>query len=74
MARHADPERIHQARRAATRNGLTDYCMSVEQAERWCDAWEIEAASRGLPRDFDYWTLGKAWIAEERKARRPGWC
>jgi hypothetical protein len=74
MARRADPERIHQARRAATRNGLTDYGMSVEDAERWCDAWEIEAASRGLPRNADYWTLGEAWIAEERRARRPGWC
>jgi len=45
MTRHADPERIHQARRAATRNGLTDHGMSLEDAERWCDAWETEAAS-----------------------------
>ena len=51
MARRANTERIHQARRAATRNELTDYGMSVEDAERWCDAWEAEAAGRGLPKD-----------------------
>jgi hypothetical protein len=30
-------------RRAATRNGLTDHGMPLEEAERWCDAWEAEA-------------------------------
>jgi hypothetical protein len=73
VARRADPERIHEARRAAVRNGLTDYGMSVEDAERWCDAWEIEAASRDLPRDGAYWRTGAEWIAGERAARRPGW-
>jgi hypothetical protein len=74
MSRRADPERIHQARRAATRNGLTDHGMALETAERWCDAWELEAATRGLPRERDdYWTVGKEWIAAERAARRPGW-
>ena len=29
MARRADPERVHQAPRAAIRNGLTDYGMSL---------------------------------------------
>jgi hypothetical protein len=38
-----------------------------------CDAWQIEAASRGLPRDGDYWQLGQEWIAAEPAARRPGW-
>jgi hypothetical protein len=45
--------------------------MSLETAERWCDAWEFEAATRGLPRDRDYWTAGEEWIAAERAARRP---
>src|SRR5262245_16998398 len=31
---------------------------------------ELEAATRGLARDGDYWQLGKQWIAEERAARR----
>jgi len=73
LSRRADPERIHQARRAATLNGLTDYGMSLEDAERWCDAWEAEAARLELPKDKNYWTVGSAWIAEERAARRPGW-
>ena len=69
MARRADPERTHQARRAATRNGLTDYGMPLEEAERWCDAWEAEAERLGLPKDANYWTVGSAWIAEQRAAR-----
>jgi hypothetical protein len=73
MGRRADPERIHEARRYAVRNGLTDYGMALEDAERWCDAWVLEATGRGLPHDFDYWTFGEAWIAAERAARRPGW-
>jgi len=45
--------------------------MSLEEAERWCDAWELKAAGRGLPKDRDYWQVGKDWIAEERARRRP---
>lgn len=71
MSRRADPECIHQARRAAVRNGLTDYGMSLEEAEPWCDAWEVEAARRELPKELDYWTVGLDWTAEQRVARRP---
>jgi hypothetical protein len=67
------PERIFQARRDAIRNTLTGSGMPHETAERWCDAWEIEAAGRGLPRDSDFWTAGATWIAAEGAARRPGW-
>jgi hypothetical protein len=51
---------------------LTDYGMTLEDAERWCDRWEAEAAERGLPTSADYWTVGSAWIAEQR-AKRRGW-
>jgi hypothetical protein len=51
MSRRADPERVYQARRAGVRNTLTGSGMSLDTAERWCDAWEIEADGRGLPRD-----------------------
>jgi hypothetical protein len=45
---------------------ITIYGMTLEDAERWCDAWELEAASRGLhPRDADYRQLGEAWITED---------
>ena len=69
----ADPERVLQIRRIATRNKLTGSGMDQATAERWCDAWEIEAAGRGLPRDGAYWQAGAEWIAAERAARRPGW-
>jgi hypothetical protein len=74
MARRADSERIHEAKRAAVRANLTDIGMSLETADRWLDAWELEAAGRGLSRDeWLYWELGQAWIAAERAARRSGW-
>jgi len=50
MARRTDPERILQAGRAAIRNRLARTGMDEATAERWCDAWELEAAGRGLPR------------------------
>jgi hypothetical protein len=62
MSRRADPEGIFQARRDAIRNTLTGSGMPLETAERWCDAWELEAAGRGLPRDSAYWTTGVEWI------------
>jgi hypothetical protein len=47
--------------------------MSLEAAERWCDAWELEAAGRELPGDSAYWEAGQEWIAAQRATRRPGW-
>ena len=44
MARRADPQRIHEARRAAIRNILISGGKDRDVAERWCDAWEAEAA------------------------------
>jgi hypothetical protein len=73
MSRRSTPERIFQARRDAIRNTLTGSGMPLETAERWCDAWETEAAGRELPRDGAYWTVAAEWIAAERAARRPGW-
>jgi hypothetical protein len=73
LTRRADAERIHQARRIAVRNRLTDYGMPLDEAERWCNGWEAEAERLELPRDGDFWTVGDAWIAEERAQRRkPG--
>jgi hypothetical protein len=71
MARPARPDRIHLARRAAIRNGLTDRGMSLENAERWCDAWELEAERQGLERASpDYWRAGAKWIDVERSVRK----
>jgi hypothetical protein len=73
MARRADPERIYQAGRAAIRNRLLSEGVSPERTEFWLTAWELEAATRELPTSGDFWTVGDAWIAEQRAARRPGW-
>ena len=70
--RRSTPERIFQARRDAIRNILTGSGMPLEAAERWCDAWELEAAGRGLPRNSGYWIVGAEWIVAERAARRLG--
>ena len=73
MARRADPERVFQARRAAVRYGLMDTGMDEATAERWCDAWVLEATGCGLPRDAAYWQAGADWVAAARAARRPRW-
>jgi len=71
MARRADPERIFIARRVATRNVLTDEGMPPELAETWCHAWEVHAEELELDRlTSEYWTLGSAWIHEQRMRRK----
>lgn len=64
-------ERIHQARRAAIRNRLTDYGMDQAEAERWCDAWEAQASRQGIERSSAYWDVGRLWIAEQRTEGKP---
>src|SRR5262245_31608416 len=70
MSRRADPDRIFAAWRLAIRNTLAGEGMSLDEAERWCEAWDAEAAGRWLPKDAVYWELGAEWIREQRKARR----
>ena len=40
---------------------------SIDTAERWCEAWEIEAAGRGLPRDA---TTGRVARGSQPSGRR----
>lgn len=64
-------ERIHQARRAAIRNRLLGGSgMDPDIAERWCNAWEAEAALQGLARDRAYWEAGQLWIDAQCAARK----
>ena len=63
-------QRIDQARRAAIRNRLIGTGQDPDVAERWCDAWETEAALRELQRDGDYWDAGKLWIDAQCAARK----
>ena len=50
------------AGRIAIRNRLMSSGMDDATAERWCDAWELEAAGLGLPRNGGYWQVGAEWI------------
>jgi hypothetical protein len=67
---HVTPERDHVARRTAIRDQLIRSGQDPKVAERWCDAWEAEAAIRGLDRSGDYWDAGKRWIDGQCAARK----
>ena len=64
----AKDERVFQERRAACRNALTDGGVSLDQADHWCDAWQLEAALHGIGRSAEYWQDGKRWIDVQRAA------
>jgi hypothetical protein len=71
ISRRSTPERIFTARRAAVRNVLATEGMAVETADAWCDAWQDEDERLGLDRaSSEYWTLGLAWIHEQRMRRK----
>jgi hypothetical protein len=69
MSRRADPERIDEARRAATRNRLIGERVSPETADAWTAAWAEQAARDGVQPGSGYWTAGWDWIAEQRRSR-----
>lgn len=70
MTDHTTPEREHLARRSAIRDQLIGSGQDPVVAERWCDAWEAEAALRGFDRSGDYWDAGKRWIDGQCAARK----
>ena len=70
MTGRATPESTHIARRQAIRDRLIGSGQDPQVAERWCDAWEAEAALRGLERGADYWDAGKRWIDGQCAARK----
>ena len=57
-------------RRAAIRTALTRSGMDPTVADRWCGAWEAEAALRGLAPGTDFWDAGKRWIDGQCAARK----
>jgi hypothetical protein len=72
MTRTADPDRIHQAKRAGLRGRMVDdWRLLPERANELLDEWEAEAARLGQERtDRDYWAEGEVWI--RARAGRPG--
>lgn len=67
---HYDGQKMRAARRRAVRDWLTHEGMTSEAADSWCDAWEVEATTRGLhPTSLDFWLDAGPWIAERLRAR-----
>jgi len=67
--RKPDPERIYQARRAATFCRLVDeHCLDELDAEHWMARWEREAEVRALDRHTDaFWQDSAPWITKQRR-------
>jgi len=66
MSRRSTPERLHEARREATRQRLIGEGELPDQAERLVAQWELRAAQEGLERDGRYWDAGWAWMLAQR--------
>ena len=63
------PKQLYEAKWAAVHARLVSEHESIENAERWCIAWEAEAAKRGLPwAAVDFWREGSNWIWDHRAA------
>ena len=69
MSRRADPARIDEARRAATRNRLIGERVTDPTADAWIAAWDAQAAQDGLEPGREYWERGWGRIATERQRR-----
>jgi hypothetical protein len=73
MSRRSTPERIDEARRAATRYHLIGEGATPETADAWIAAWELRqrnADSSAAPRTGQ---AGWDWIAEQRAHRFRPW-
>lgn len=68
MTRRADPERIYQARRAATFGNLTRTGVVDElEAEHRIAAWERSPEAAALDRlTSAFWDAADRWLAEQR--------
>jgi hypothetical protein len=64
-SRRSTPERIDEARRAATRNRLIGERVTPDTADAWIAAWEAQAARDGLERGASYFEAGWQWISEQ---------
>jgi hypothetical protein len=69
MSCRSTPERIDEARRAATRNRLIGEGATEAAADAWIAAWEAQAARDGLEADRRTGRAGWAWIAAQREHR-----
>jgi hypothetical protein len=64
--------RVATALRILTRARLLSMQVPPYAVGRWCDAWEAEAARRGLEPSADSWEEGIRWIvAKVAASERP---
>lgn len=63
-------ERLFQVPRDECRHHLIRTGQSPELADRWCDAWEHEAESRGWERTPEFWDHGRLWVDAQVALRR----
>ena len=56
--------RVETALRILTKARLLSMRVPSYAVGRWCDAWEAEAARRGLEASADSWEDGIRWIVE----------
>ena len=61
MSRRSTPERLHAARREATKQRLIGEGGTPDQAERLIAQWELQVAQDGLERDGTG-EAGWAWM------------
>ena len=68
MSRPPDPERMYFIRRMALSARLVNEGeLTLDQAQDWIAAWEVEARRRLRDRLTDgWWDAAWAWIAQER--------
>jgi hypothetical protein len=57
--------RVETALRILTKARLLSMRVPAYAVGRWCDAWEAEAARRGLEPSADSWEDGIRWIVEK---------
>jgi hypothetical protein len=62
MSRRSTPERLSDARRAATLARLVSAGELPDRAEARIAAWEAWTAHDGRPRDGAYWDAAWRWI------------
>jgi hypothetical protein len=56
--------------RAGIGRNLLVIGVAAQRVEPWLQAWEAEAAMRGIERNADYWKHGWEWIRSEITRRR----
>ncbi len=71
MSRRADPQRLDEARRIATRNRLMGAGLTDASADALMAAWEAREPREMRERGGAYWAEAWEWIVAERNPPGP---